>query len=411
MVKINETFHVRSLFSCESVGTYENVYEYDPLWRQTYVGCILLNILHDMFGFNISYEVVDYTHLPATARSSAIHPRANDSIDIYVRPMQLQADLLDHAYPIQAIFTWRLGFILRHRYTGILQAFYSQPFNIPVWICIYTMIVFGSLCFYMLSQWDTRQFGGECSFGYELLLAFSAYCQHILPLQATSNSRRIGYLTFIVCAYVVHSFYTSNLLSHLVSDKDKTMDLKALVESDYQFALLKDMNLDTDKQKYEKSMDNNLSIVWKKLLHVQIMNLTTALEAVVGSKTALVTEYFTLYPILKRYLNSEDICQLVEVDLYSKIKQYFFTSKNFSYKEEFKIGTLRVKEAGIMKNILKQDKYSPLKCEDSTGVYKAQFEHVLAPVIILFSAYVLALVVLVGERIHYQMNRVWPYVE
>lgn len=53
-------------------------------------------------------------------------------------------------------------------------------------------------------------------------------------------------------------------------------------------------------QKYEKSMDNNLSIVWKKLLKVQIMNLSTALDAVIYTKTALVTEYFTLYPILKR---------------------------------------------------------------------------------------------------------------
>lgn len=70
----------------------------------------------------------------------------------------------------------------------------------------------------------------------------------VLPLQATSNSRRIGYLTFIVCAYLVHSFYTSNLLSHLVSDREKSMDLNALVESDYQFALLKDMNIDTDRK-------------------------------------------------------------------------------------------------------------------------------------------------------------------
>ncbi|CAH2267512.1 jg22599 [Pararge aegeria aegeria] len=248
MNKINETFLVRSLFTCESVGTYEDVYEYDPLWRQTYVGCMLLKVLQDMFQFNVTYKVVDYKHLPTALREKSIYPRAGDSIDIYVKPMELETDILNHAFPISAIFTWRIGFILRHRYNGILKAFYSQPFNTPVWLSIYTTILFSSICFYLLSQWDTRFFGGECSYAYELLLAFSAYCQHILPLQANSNSRRIGYLTFIVCAYVVHSFYTSNLLSHLVSDKDKTMDLNALVESDYQFALLKDMNLDTDKK-------------------------------------------------------------------------------------------------------------------------------------------------------------------
>ncbi|XP_052742296.1 ionotropic receptor 75a-like [Bicyclus anynana] len=348
--------HVGSLFTCESVGKYENLYEYDPLWRQSFVGCIMLNILQDMFKFN-------------------------------------------------------LGFILRHRYSGVFKAFYSLPFSTTVWLCIYGSMLFGSICLYVLSKWDTSVFGGECSFAYELLLAFSAYCQHILPLQATSNSRRIGYLTFIVCAYVVHSFYTSNLLSHLVSDRGKAMDLNALVESDYQFALLKDMNLDTDRRKYEKSMDNNLSIVWKKLLQVHIMNLTAALDAVIYTKTALLTEYYTIYPCLRKYLDSEDICQLVEIDLYSKVKQFFFTNKSFLYKEEFKIGALRAKEAGLMTKIFNIEKFSPLKCDDSRGDYKSQFEHAVSPIIILFASYMLAVLVLIGERLHHRLNRVFPYVE
>lgn len=78
---------------------------------------------------------------------------------------------------------------------------------------------------------------------------------------------------------------------------------------------------------------------------------------------------------------------------------------------ECSFSILRAKEAGLLKKILNQDKYSPLQCEDTMNVYKAQFEHVLAPIIILVSAYALAIAVLVGERVYYQMNRVWPYVE
>lgn len=70
----------------------------------------------------------------------------------------------------------------------------------------------------------------------------------VLPLQAESYSRRIAYLSFIMCAYVVHCFYTSNLLSHLVNDADVVMDLETLVKSDYKIALLKDMNIVTDRK-------------------------------------------------------------------------------------------------------------------------------------------------------------------
>lgn len=68
----------------------------------------------------------------------------------------------------------------------------------------------------------------------------------VLPLQAISCSRRVAYLSFILCAYVVHCFYTSNLLSHLVNDKDETMDLQSIVDDNYQIILLKDMNLTLD---------------------------------------------------------------------------------------------------------------------------------------------------------------------
>lgn len=101
--------------------------------------------------------------------------------------------------------TCSLGFILRQRTNGFLKPFYSQPFNSAVWICIYTMIAFGSTCFYALSRWDTRLFGGECSFAHELLLAFSAYCQH----SEFFNPRRIndGDKSRLVCVVVVVQVY------------------------------------------------------------------------------------------------------------------------------------------------------------------------------------------------------------
>ncbi|XP_064073221.1 ionotropic receptor 75a-like [Vanessa tameamea] len=411
MKQINETFKVRALFPCEHVIRFESQYEHDYVWRQTAMGCMVLQILQGMFHFNVTYPKENYFNMTQEAKREAIGPRDNDSVDIYVKPMELQAHMLDNAYPIQAIFMWRFGFILRRHYDGIPHGFYSQPFTKPVWSCIYTMILLGSVTFYILSWWDHQMFGIELSFPLEVLLAFSAYCQHILPLQAMSCSRRIAYLTFILCAYVVHCFYTSNLLSHLVSDKDEAMNLQSIVDEDYQIVLLKDMNLITDKKKYEMALGKNLSIVWNKVQQLKILDVNSALKAVIDTKTALLSDYITLYPIWKRYFRRDEICQLVEIDLYSNVKYYFFTSKNFSYKEEFKIGTLRAKEVGLLVRFMVIDKYRPAACEQSNAHYNVQFEHTLIPIALLLVAYLMTLLILLGEIIYHSRNRLWPYIE
>ena len=90
----------------------------------------------------------------------------------------------------------------------------------------------------------------QCA-GYSVMLNIF-FIITVLPLQALSLSRRTAYLSFIITAYVAHCFYTSNLLSHLVHDKNVPMDLKALAESDYKVALLKDMNIITDRKVWYK---------------------------------------------------------------------------------------------------------------------------------------------------------------
>ncbi|XP_045451926.1 uncharacterized protein LOC123660951 [Melitaea cinxia] len=354
MKEINETFLVSAIFPCEYVQHFDSKYEHDPVWRQTAIGCIVLNLLQNIYHF-------------------------------------------------------KFGFVLR-RYNVIQQRFYSQPFNDSVWVSIFITIFLASLTFYGLSLWDHRLFGVEYSFAHELLLAFSAYCQHILPLQAISYSRRVAYLSFILCAYVVHCFYTSNLLSHLVNDKEETMDLQSIVDDNYQIILLKDMNITQDVRKYEMSLDKNLSIVWEKVKQLVVMKLGDAMKAVINTRSALLSDYITLYPIWKRNFEAAEICQLVEIDIYSNVKNYLFTSRNFSYKEEFKIGVLRAKEVGLLKKILMLNRYSPISCTHVSAHNKVQFEHTVIPIVILLSAYLFAGLVLLGEKLHYARNRVWPYV-
>lgn len=36
------------------------------------------------------------------------------------------------------------------------------------------------------------------------------------------------------------------------------------------------------------------------------------------------------------------VCDLIPVDMYSKVKKYFYTSKQFPYTEQFKIGYVTI---------------------------------------------------------------------
>lgn len=63
------------------------------------------------------------------------------------------------------------------------------------------------------------------------------------PIDPKLPSRRIAYFIFFVFAYIVYTFYTSNLLSNLVNDKGYDIGLDTLAESDYECVIVDYMKL------------------------------------------------------------------------------------------------------------------------------------------------------------------------
>ncbi|XP_047508614.1 uncharacterized protein LOC125052018 [Pieris napi] len=301
------------------------------------------------------------------------------------------------------------GFLLRYKRSE-LQTFYTLPFSTLVWTCLIWTLFLSASVFYLLSYWEKRLLGGECCLHHEILMAFSAYCQHILPLQANLSSRRIAYLIFILSAYVIHCFYTSNLLSHLVNDKDRRLNLEDLANTDYEFVIIKDMNLITEKHIQQVSIDKYLRTVEEKIYKSKVMDVYSALEAVRDTKTAVLTDYVTIYPVAKRLFDNHAQCELIEVNLYSKVKKYMFTSKTFPLTEQFKVITLRLKEAGLLTRTLKCDRLIK-SCNNIVNQEQAGLSRISTPMILLAGSYVLALLILIGEKIHFKFCHLWPYIE
>ncbi|XP_045484659.1 uncharacterized protein LOC110992913 [Pieris rapae] len=298
----------------------------------------------------------------------------------------------------------RFGFLLRFKRTE-LKAFFTLPFSSVVWTCLIWTLFLSASVFYLLSYWEKRLLGGEL-----LLNKYGRNFFSVLPLQANLSSRRIAYVIFILCAYVIHCFYTSTLLSHLVNDKDKGLNLEDLANTDYEFVIIKDMNLITEKHIQSVSKDKYLRIVEQKIYKSKVMDVYSALEAVRDTKTAVLTDYITLYPLIKRLFDNQAQCELIEVNLYSKVKKYMFTSRTFPLAEQFKVVTLRLKEAGLLTRILQCDRLS-ISCNDIVNQEQAGMSCISTPLMLLAGSYAVALLILIVEKIHFEFCHLWPYIE
>ncbi|CAK1582956.1 unnamed protein product [Parnassius mnemosyne] len=241
---MNETLKARSLFNCYLVDEMELSHQYDPMWRNNAMSCKVILILQQMFHF-------------------------------------------------------KFGYILRRKYNAVMRPYYSLPFSKTVWCCVCSMVILATLIFYVTRRWERSIVGHlKCSFIYEFYAAIGIICQHSLPTSSILWSRRMAYFFFVGFAYVTHSFYTSNLLSHIVTDKNGQMDLKSLIESDYELNIVENMKIFAEKRAntFEKKMNS----IEEKLSRTKVINIFDGLEAVRTTKTALLCDYPGAYSIIAR---------------------------------------------------------------------------------------------------------------
>ncbi|XP_050550469.1 uncharacterized protein LOC118267962 [Spodoptera frugiperda] len=408
----NVTIKVGTLFECESIQEHldytEKHFIYDPIWRQTAIGCTILCLLQNMYKFNVTYvfenPVWNLTLSPSLRNMSY---QISTKADVYTRSMSLSTEFLKDSYPVLAINTWRFGFLLSRRDQKFFTTFYSKPFARPVWNCLYAMAFLTSIIFYMLKRWEFSVVGGwHCSFVYESLVIIGGYCQHIPPIDTRLPSRRIAYFIFFVFTYIVYTFYTSNLLSNLVNDTDNEINLETLVATEYMRVIVDYMMRSIVER---VSIFLNYGAIFDRLMAMRVVTVIKGLEEVKTGRVALLSDYTTIYPYMKRAYDNDDICKLVSVDIFSGIKKYFRASKDFAYKEQFKIGTLRIKESGILQRIVSTEFEEP-KCTKS-HLIQISMQQISIPITILACSYVISFLILVVERIHYKRYAVWPYVE
>ncbi|XP_026331893.1 ionotropic receptor 75a-like [Hyposmocoma kahamanoa] len=403
---MNDTFKVATAMDCSKFTPYDMLARADPLMRINYMGCRTFSLLLYMYELNVTY-----------VNLKTLNGSTNYEADVFIVPRLLSLQILENSHPIFPILNRRYGFILRQHHDITNIRYYSLPFQRSVWNVLYAICLFISILFYLLNGLERRivpqNTNRECSFFYELLLAIGAYCQRVPHIKAKLWSRRMAYTIFITFGYLVHCYYTSNLLSCLVKDRDSDKALVVLVERHYELAVLDNMSFDEDSALVAKHNTYFEEKLQSRFTEAVKMDILTALGAIMSGRFAVFSDYITLYPFIRRYFDDEEICDLIHVDMYTDIKKYFFTSKEFPYIEQFKVGALRLKEAGLLQRLKTHLLYTRPTCPSSPPVVPS-LRLVAYPFILLSAACVSSLLVLGMENLHYNYvnNRKprWSYI-
>ncbi|XP_045537024.1 uncharacterized protein LOC106719819 [Papilio machaon] len=332
-----ESFRAMTLFDCNHVDELEAIHQFDPAWRQNALSCRVILILQQMYYLNITFVTPESSISRTKSADVSASTFWNETVDIYLKLMAITNELVNNASPVEAIFVWRFGFILRRETNAIMRPYYSLPFAKSVWLCILGIIILVTIIFYVVRRWENFIVGRlECNFIYEFYIAFGVFCQHSLPSPSIFWSQRMAYFVFVIFAYITNSFYTSNLLSFIVTEKEGETDIEALAHSDYKLRILENMKLATERRL--NSVNIEMNEMARKLTYTKFINLSAGLEAVRSEKTALLCDYPTVYSAIARTFNDEEICELEEVDIFSNVQMYLSVGKQFKYTEQLKMG-------------------------------------------------------------------------
>nr|AOG12849.1 ionotropic receptor [Eogystia hippophaecolus] len=211
-------------------------------------------------------------------------------------------------------------------------------------------------------------------------------------------SGRWTFIVLSVCSMLVHAYYTSAIVSALMSTGRSGPDsLKALGDSKYAIA-----SEDYDYMRYTMfGMETNwddLEYLKKKKMHSNFyQNIERGVELIREGNTAFHTEYNHIYPHLRTF-NDEHLCKLAYVDTIPEIMTWITTTKRCQWTDVLRTAGGWLNEVGLVKRLVSRWRIRPPPCRASLLAERVKFGDV-APVLCLTAIGAIASLILLGLEI------------
>ncbi|CAH2230380.1 jg5058 [Pararge aegeria aegeria] len=301
-----------------------------------------------------------------------------------IRMMLERLHKLDYPMPI---WPFNVGFTyLAERESS--SNMFMKPFTINVWWC-----TLGLFIVLALAQRITAKHPVEKEGAY--IAALATYLQQDASAVPEGVSGRWSFLVLSISAMLIHAYYTSAIVSALMSaGRDGLDSLRALGDSKYSIA-----SEDYDYMRYlmfdvQTNWDDLEYLKRKKKTSSFYQDIHTGVRMLQAGQTAFHTEYNQLYPHLRTFTDDQ-ICKLQYVDTIPEVLTWVTATKNGQWTSTFKIAGAWLHEIGLAKRWVTRLRLRPPPCRAALLAERVNIDDI-APVLIITLAGALTSIVLLA---------------
>ncbi|RVE53965.1 hypothetical protein evm_001368 [Chilo suppressalis] len=289
-----------------------------------------------------------------------------------LRPMTTRITRVDYIMPI---WLFSVGFTyLAERESS--SNMYVEPFTAAVWGCCLVVGVTLALALWLTSRNMEEREGA-------FMAVLATWLQQDASAVPSSLSGRWTFTVLSVCSMLVHAYYTSAIVSALMSSgRGGPRTLTQLADSRYAIA--------SDDHDFIRSIMFDVKTNWTDLEYLKKKKVTPkfyqdikyGVQLVQQGYTAYHAEYHQLYPYLN-ILSDPDICKMQHVDTIPEISSdlqmmsWVTAARKGQYTNLLRIAGAWLQETGHAKRLISRMRIQPPPCRAAMLAERVTFWDVM----------------------------------
>ncbi|KAI2474066.1 Ionotropic receptor 75f, partial [Diabrotica virgifera virgifera] len=278
-----------------------------------------------------------------------------------------------------------------------------KPFSINTWYAfVFTTIIIGFAIFVIYwIEYTITQTRIKYSFCTSILIAISIIAQQGSAIVPYRFSGRIIYLSLLIMSMMAYNYYTSSLVSSLLSGVPEVIStIKELYESNLKVSL--ELTPTIMAYLIQQRGNRYVSLLNKTKLYengvANTMSAAEGLEKIKKGNFAFHAELATAYAYLSN-AEQEVICDLADIPFIQDLRTGLVLQKRSQYKELFLITLLKMQSGGINKRISNVLLSKKPVCMLSSRVKAVGASELFLVYLILSGGIVLAFIIFLFELI------------
>jgi glutamate receptor, ionotropic, invertebrate len=325
-------------------------------------------------------------------------------IELSISPFLVTLDRLEFIDYTVVTWTTTPTVVFRHPQIGLRNIF-LQPLSSWVWRLILVVIFVVSILITVTVKLHRNRVR-NITFIRSLITTIAILCQQGFIGSFRKLSTRIVLLTSILFSLIIYQFYSSYIVSSLLTAPPKTINsLRQLIDSDLEVGM---ENASYAAYIFENANDSLTTELYqnKILKKNHIMSAEDGLKLMKKGGFAFNVDTSYAYQILKSSLTDEEVCELHEVFIKALIPKRPLRPaviKKSPFKKFFIIGLMRLRESGIIDYHSQRWSATKPKCVKSEAkVKKVAMKEISIIFLFLGIAVLVSFGILVGEIVHFR---------